>query len=257
MHGAGRGYPPGRDAVHPGPGEPSALVAAAPQRLKPVPYHLGAEGVHRIAVAGHRVVSLVPAYHGGQPSSLFGEGQAPAPPELGFQLGQLGPCPFGVGFPPDPEPPAPGGRADVREAQERERLRFSLAPCRPVPGGTPPELDQPGLIRVQFQPEPGEPAAQLVPELLGVLPVLEPDDEVSSRGSGSPEEPPLRAPTDPGVTLSRHRALIILSASTNSPGASARTLPGTGELSSPSRGGVSSRCAAAGISCGASAPGSS
>jgi len=31
---------------------------------------------------------------------------------------------------------------------------------------------------VQFQPEPDKPAAQLVPEPLGVLPVLEPDDEV-------------------------------------------------------------------------------
>ena len=31
---------------------------------------------------------------------------------------------------------------------------------------------------MQFQPEPGEPAAQLVPEPLGVLPVLEPADEV-------------------------------------------------------------------------------
>jgi 5-formyltetrahydrofolate cyclo-ligase len=31
---------------------------------------------------------------------------------------------------------------------------------------------------VQFQPEPGEPAAQLVPEPLGVLPVPGPDDEV-------------------------------------------------------------------------------
>src|SRR6266566_6492513 len=71
MHGAGLGYPPGRDAVHPGPGDPGAL-AAVPQRLAPVPDHLGAEGVHRIAVAGHRVVGLVPAYHGGQPSSLVG-----------------------------------------------------------------------------------------------------------------------------------------------------------------------------------------
>ena len=66
----------------------------------------------------------------------------------------------------------------MREPQERERLRFPLAPRRPAPGGTPPELDQPGLTRVQLQPEPGEPAAQLIPEPLGVVPVLEPDDEV-------------------------------------------------------------------------------
>ena len=40
----------------------------------------------------------------------------------------------------------------MRESQEREPLRFPLAPCRPVPGGTPPELDQPGLTGVQFSP---------------------------------------------------------------------------------------------------------
>ncbi len=34
------------------------------------------------------------------------------------------------------------------------------------------------LSGMQFQPEPGEPAAQLVPEPLGIVPVLEPDDEV-------------------------------------------------------------------------------
>ena len=127
--GTGR-YPPGGEAVHPGPGDPGSLAAAA-QRLPPVPYHLGAEGVHRIAVAGHRVGGLVPAYYGGKPSSLFGDGQAPAPPDLGFHLGKLGPCPFRVGFPPDPEPPVLGRRADAREPQERERLRFPLPPRRP------------------------------------------------------------------------------------------------------------------------------
>ena len=40
----------------------------------------------------------MPAYHGGQPSSLFGEGQAPAPPDLGFHLGKLDPYPFQVVF---------------------------------------------------------------------------------------------------------------------------------------------------------------
>jgi hypothetical protein len=45
-------------------------------------------------------------------------------------------------------------------------------------GGAPPELDQPGLVRVQFQAELREPLAQPGQERLGVLPVLEPDDEV-------------------------------------------------------------------------------
>jgi hypothetical protein len=45
----------------------------------------------------------------------------------------------------------------MREAQEVERLRFTQTPLGPSPGGVPPELDQPGLVRVQFQPEPREP----------------------------------------------------------------------------------------------------
>jgi hypothetical protein len=92
----------------------------------------------------------------------------------------------------------------VREPQERERLRFPLAPRRPVLGGTPPELDQPGLTGMQLQPEPGEPAAQLVPEPLGVLPVLEPDDEESRRGESRP--PPL---AEPCGSLSAYTAPIV------------------------------------------------
>src|SRR4029453_671764 len=68
----------------------------------------------------------------------------------------------------------------MREAQEVERLRLALTPGCPVPGGMPPELDQPGLLRVQLQPELREPAAQPGPEPLSVLPVLEPDDEIVS-----------------------------------------------------------------------------
>ena len=45
-------------------------------------------------------------------------------------------------------------------------------------GGEPPELDQPGLVRVQLQPELREPLAKIGQEPLGVLPMLEPDDEV-------------------------------------------------------------------------------
>jgi hypothetical protein len=41
-----------------------------------------------------------------------------------------------------------------------------------------PELDQPGLVRVQFQAELREPAAQLRQEPFSVVLVLEPDDEV-------------------------------------------------------------------------------
>jgi hypothetical protein len=66
----------------------------------------------------------------------------------------------------------------LHEAEEIKRLRSPVAPRRPVAGGMPPELDQPGLAGVQFQAELREPAVKLFQEPLGVLPVLEPDDEV-------------------------------------------------------------------------------
>ncbi len=101
-----------------------------------------------------------------------------APRELVFDLFQLRPHPFRDRDALNPEPSAPGRRADVREAQEIERLRLAGPACLPVPGSVPPELDQPRLTRVQFQPELREPAAQLAQEPVGVLPFLEPDDEV-------------------------------------------------------------------------------
>jgi len=67
---------------------------------------------------------------------------------------------------------------------EIERLRLAGPACLPVPGSVPPELDQPRLARVQFQPELREPAAQLGQEPLSVTLVLEPDDEVVRRAAG-------------------------------------------------------------------------
>ena len=62
--------------------------------------------------------------------------------------------------------------------QEVERLRFALSPRGPVLGGVPPELDQSRLVRVQLQPEPGEPLMKVAQEPLRILLVLEPDGDV-------------------------------------------------------------------------------
>src|ERR1019366_8922201 len=55
MHHAGGSWPSGRQAVHPRPVETRAL-AAAPERLVPVPRHLGPEGCHGVGVAGDGIV---------------------------------------------------------------------------------------------------------------------------------------------------------------------------------------------------------
>ena len=113
MRDAGSGQPAFRQAVHPVPGEP-VFLAAALERVVPVPGYLVPEETHRLVIAVHRVIVPVPGDHAGKPSSLLGDGKVPASHDLGFHLLQLCPQPFPVGDPPYPEPSPPGDRADVQ-----------------------------------------------------------------------------------------------------------------------------------------------
>jgi hypothetical protein len=69
---------------------------------------------------------------------------------------------------------------EVSETQEREGLWFSLSALFPVASGEPPELDQPCLVRVQFQTELGQAFPKLAPEPLGFRPVLEAHHKIVS-----------------------------------------------------------------------------
>ena len=59
------------------------------------------------------------------------------------------------------------------EAQEIERLRISLAAPLPITGSIAPELDQPGLFRVEFQAELRQSFLELVKEPHGIGSLLE------------------------------------------------------------------------------------
>src|SRR5664279_4356701 len=75
----------------------------------------------------------------------------PAPLQLVIDLPQLGPHPFRLGLAPNPEPPLPPGRTDVRETEEGERLRLTQ-PARPTTfGRVASEFDQPCLVRVKLR----------------------------------------------------------------------------------------------------------
>src|SRR6266542_1188348 len=174
---AGRWEPSLSEAVRALPGQVVAL-AATPKRLAPVPGHLVPEGLDRPGVARHGVVGEVSSHHTGQPGALLRDGPMPACLELVFDLLELGPHPLGDRDAPEPEPPAPGLPADVREAQEVERLRLSEPVRLAVRGGEPPELDQASLVGMQLQGELREPLAKVVEELLGVTSMLEPNHEV-------------------------------------------------------------------------------
>ena len=104
----------------------------------------------------------------------------PAELDLVFDLGKLGPHPLRDGLSPEPEASALVLPAHVREAKEVEGLGLPVATGCTCSGGIAPELDEPRLVRVQLQGELREPLSQVVEELLGINPVLEPGHEVIS-----------------------------------------------------------------------------
>src|SRR5664280_1406966 len=177
VHGAGRRQPIRRVAVHLRPVEPGPL-AAAPERLEPVPGHLITKCCHCIGVAGHGVVGEMSSHHAAEPLPLLGDGEMPAPLEFIFDLMQLGPHPLRDGLALEPETPALVLPADVREAQEVERLGLPVAPGRTIPGGIAPELDEPGLVGMQLQAELRETLTKVGEELLRIGLMLESGHEV-------------------------------------------------------------------------------
>src|SRR5262245_39156043 len=98
--------------------------------------------------------------------------------ELVFDLSQLRPHPFRDGLALAPETTGLRLAAHVREAEEVERFGFPDTPGRPPPSGVPTELDEPGFVGMQFQPELREPLAKISKEPLRILLILKPRDEV-------------------------------------------------------------------------------
>jgi hypothetical protein len=66
----------------------------------------------------------------------------------------------------------------VRQAEDVEGLRFPLAtPLAPFAGPTP-KLNEARFLRVQFKGEPVESLPRVAEKLLGVVFVLEADNEI-------------------------------------------------------------------------------
>jgi len=120
-----------------------------------------------------------------------------ATPHLGLDRVQLGAHLLPARDPLELEPPVSVLRAYVREAQELERLRPPESPRLPSLGGEPPELDQPRLLRMQFQRELREPLAKIGQEPLSVLTVLEARHVVVSEAHE--DDIPVRVPPPPLV----------------------------------------------------------
>jgi hypothetical protein len=78
--------------------------------------------------------------------------------ELVVDLTQRRPHPLRNGDAPQPEPSFLRLSTQVCEAEEVERVGLVETAGRPSSGDVAPELDQPGLIGMQLQPEPSRTA---------------------------------------------------------------------------------------------------
>ena len=66
----------------------------------------------------------------------------------------------------------------MRETQKAERLGFPEAPLSASARSVTPELDQSGLLGMQFQPESRQSPGEITPEGHSISMVLGPDHEV-------------------------------------------------------------------------------
>src|SRR5215471_7322964 len=101
-----------------------------------------------------------------------------ASPQFLFQGPQLSLQPLAHRLSQDREVPLPGPSANVREAQEVERLRLAFATLAPILFRKAAKFDDPRLVGMQLKAKVRESVAQLRQEPLCFIPVLESCHEV-------------------------------------------------------------------------------
>src|SRR5437899_4093406 len=160
-----------------------AGVLAAPRKgAMPEPADLVPKRRQRRAVHRHPVVTDVPTHDRAQPPADFRDGVMHAPLELDLDLAQLRLQPFANRLSQHREPSiAPLLPADVRKAEEVERLRFPVSALLPVSGRVRSELQQPRFLGMQFQAELSHSLDQFCPEPYGIRLGLEAHHDIVSK----------------------------------------------------------------------------
>ena len=151
-------------------------LATPPQRTAPRTEDALTKHTEQTTVPRYREITVVPKQHRSQPGPLAGDGETHALPQGLLHLLEFPAQPPGNGLSPHRKLALP--RLAVREAEKVKRLRFPLAPsltsfCRKAA-----KLDEPGLLRVQFQVESVKPLPKLNAKPLGLVLVLKANDEV-------------------------------------------------------------------------------
>src|SRR3989441_12342391 len=172
------GQPASDEAPHAIPKD-AAILAAPRQRAVPEPPHLEPKEPQRILVQGHAVIPNVPTYHRLQPFALVGDGFVHASLKLGFHLVQFRLQPFADRLPQYRKPPiAPLLHADVRKAEEIERLRFPFSMPLPLVDRIRTKLQKSRLLGMQFQVELSHSFRKFRSELIGIRLAVESHHDV-------------------------------------------------------------------------------
>ena len=130
-----------------------ALAAPAhTERMAPVAAYLESKSLDGVCIGWHSVIANKSAHHGAEPFPLPGNRLMPAPSEFGLDLLKFPAHPF-LSCPANDRihPVASLLPADMRETQEVECLRPTLAAPDAISSRVRPELDQPRLFRMQRQ----------------------------------------------------------------------------------------------------------
>ena len=164
MQDSGYGYPPVEDRSQRLPLLLCAL-AATNQNVPPEPIDALSEGAQLTDIPGNSMVLVVASDHLPKPCTDLTDTIMLPAEKLNLDGLQLRYHSLFRRNPPDGEGIGlMASPAVVGEAQEREGLRFPFAPLFPFVGRIAPELDQPGLFRVEFQAELCQPFLELFKE---------------------------------------------------------------------------------------------
>src|SRR5207342_297424 len=159
-------------SFHTLPGQPADL-APPPERAAPVPADMAIERVDRPAVGGNGEVIEEAVHHPLQVKPLLRDRPVHHPPYRLLDLPELLPQPFTNGVPQDEEGPSPARSTDVREAEKGEGFRLAEVSGLALARRETPEFDDPGLLRMQLQPELLQTLPKLVQKSLGIRAMLE------------------------------------------------------------------------------------
>ena len=174
----------------------AAFLAAPRKRAMPKPSYLESKKSQRRVVHGHSVISEVSTHYRLQPLAYFGDGCMHAPLKLGFHLVQLRLQSLAYRLPQHRKPSiTPLLYADMRKAQEVERLRFPFSTPLPLVDRVRTELQKSRLLGMQFQVELPHSFGEFRPKLIGIRFAVEAhhdvvseshDDEIAVRSFPTP-----------------------------------------------------------------------